>query len=99
MPSTRLWVWEVSIETASATAKYLRQKIGVKVGTLHVTSFRPFPGAEIVDALKNVKALAILERMDNPDGAVQSLDQLRSKRHLPTLYPALPAIRKSIARR
>jgi pyruvate-ferredoxin/flavodoxin oxidoreductase len=54
------------IETASATAKYLRQKIGVKVGTLHVTSFRPFPGAEIVDALKNVKALAILERMDNP---------------------------------
>ena len=54
------------IETASATAKYLREKIGVKVGTLHVTSFRPFPGAEIVDALKNVKALAIIERMDNP---------------------------------
>ena len=54
------------IETASATAKYLREKNGVKVGTLHVTSFRPFPGPEIVDALKNVKALAILERMDNP---------------------------------
>jgi pyruvate-ferredoxin/flavodoxin oxidoreductase len=54
------------IETASATAKYLRQKTGVKVGTLHVTSFRPFPGAEIVDALKHVKAIAIIERMDNP---------------------------------
>jgi len=53
-------------ETASATAKYLREKNGVKVGTLHVTSFRPFPGPEIVDALKNVKALAIIERMDNP---------------------------------
>jgi pyruvate-ferredoxin/flavodoxin oxidoreductase len=53
-------------ETASATAKYLREKNGIKVGTLHVTSFRPFPGPEIVDALKNVKALAILERMDNP---------------------------------
>jgi len=54
------------IETASATAKYLRQKAGVKVGTLHVTGFRPFPGAEIVDALKHVKAIAIIERMDNP---------------------------------
>ena len=54
------------IETASATAKYLREKVGVKVGTLHVTSFRPFPGPEIVEALRNVKALAIIERMDNP---------------------------------
>jgi pyruvate-ferredoxin/flavodoxin oxidoreductase len=54
------------IETATATAKYLRQKTGVAVGTLHVTSFRPFPGAEIVDALKHVKALAVIERMDNP---------------------------------
>ena len=54
------------IETASATAKYLRQKTGVKVGTLHVTSFRPFPGAEIVDALKHLDAIAVIERMDNP---------------------------------
>ena len=54
------------IETASATAKYLREKTGAKVGTVHVTSFRPFPGAEIVEALKNVSAIAIIERMDNP---------------------------------
>jgi len=54
------------IETASATAKYLGEKTGVKVGTLHVTSFRPFPGAEIVDALKHLKTIAIIERMDNP---------------------------------
>jgi pyruvate-ferredoxin/flavodoxin oxidoreductase len=54
------------IETATATAKYLREKEGVKVGTLQVTSFRPFPGPEIVAALKNVKAMAIIERMDNP---------------------------------
>ena len=54
------------IETASATAKYLRDKTGAKVGTLHVTSFRPFPGAEIVDALKHLRAIAIIERMDNP---------------------------------
>ena len=54
------------IETASATAKYLREKTGAKVGTLHVTSFRPFPGAEIVDALKHLRAIAVIERMDNP---------------------------------
>jgi pyruvate-ferredoxin/flavodoxin oxidoreductase len=54
------------IETATATAKYLRAKEDIKVGTLHVTSLRPFPGAEIVDALKNVKAIAVIERMDNP---------------------------------
>ena len=54
------------IETATATAKYLRAQEGIKAGTLHVTSFRPFPGAEIVEALKNVKAIAVIERMDNP---------------------------------
>ena len=54
------------VETATATAKYLREKEGVKAGTLHVTSFRPFPGAEIVEALKRAKAIAVIERMDNP---------------------------------
>jgi pyruvate-ferredoxin/flavodoxin oxidoreductase len=54
------------IETATATAKYLRAQENIKAGTLHVTSFRPFPGAEIVEALKNVKAIAVIERMDNP---------------------------------
>lgn len=54
------------LETATATADYLRDQDGVKVGTLHVTSFRPFPGPEIVEALKNVKAIAVIERMDNP---------------------------------
>lgn len=54
------------IETATATVKYLRAKENIKAGTLHVTSFRPFPGAEIVEALKDVKAIAVIERMDNP---------------------------------
>ena len=53
------------IETATATAKFLRQADGLKVGTLHVTSFRPFPGAEIVESLKHLKAIAVIERMDN----------------------------------
>jgi pyruvate-ferredoxin/flavodoxin oxidoreductase len=54
------------IETATATARYLREAEGIKAGTLHVTSFRPFPGAEIVGALKHLKAIAVIERMDNP---------------------------------
>ncbi|MBI2358744.1 MAG: 2-oxoacid:acceptor oxidoreductase family protein [Deltaproteobacteria bacterium] len=54
------------LETASATADYLREREGLKVGTLHITSFRPFPGPEIVEALKRLKAFAVIERLDNP---------------------------------
>lgn len=54
------------IETATATARYLRREEGLKVGTLHVTSYRPFPGPEIVEALRRAKAIAVVERMDNP---------------------------------
>ena len=54
------------LETAEATAIYLRENDNMKIGTLHVTSFRPFPGPEIVDALKHLKAYAVIERMDNP---------------------------------
>lgn len=54
------------LETASATADYLCDHEGLKVGTLHITSFRPFPGPEIVEALKHLKAFAVIERMDNP---------------------------------
>ena len=53
-------------ETATATARYLRDHNHVKVGTLNITSFRPFPGPEIVASLKDVKAIAVIERMDNP---------------------------------
>jgi pyruvate-ferredoxin/flavodoxin oxidoreductase len=53
-------------ETAGATADYLRDHEGAKAGALHVTSFRPFPGPQIVDALKHLKAIAVIERLDNP---------------------------------
>jgi pyruvate-ferredoxin/flavodoxin oxidoreductase len=36
------------------------------VGVLHVTAFRPFPGREIVAALRHVAGVAVVERMDNP---------------------------------
>jgi pyruvate-ferredoxin/flavodoxin oxidoreductase len=44
------------------------RKVGHKTGSLTITSFRPFPGPQIVEALKNVKAFAVIERMDNPLG-------------------------------
>jgi pyruvate-ferredoxin/flavodoxin oxidoreductase len=54
------------LETATATAKYLCEREGFNAGTLHVSCFRPFPGPEIVEALKHLKAIAVVERMDNP---------------------------------
>ncbi|MCC6443879.1 MAG: 2-oxoacid:acceptor oxidoreductase family protein [Armatimonadetes bacterium] len=53
-------------ETAAATVDYLRDRAGIRAGVAHITSFRPFPGALIVEALKGVKAFAVIERMDNP---------------------------------
>jgi len=54
------------MDTAKAAVNCMRAKMGWKVGVLHVTSYRPFPGAQIVKALKNCKAISVLERMDNP---------------------------------
>ncbi len=53
------------METAKATVNYMREK-GLKVGCLNVLCFRPFPMIQIVEALKNCKAFAVLERMDDP---------------------------------
>jgi pyruvate-ferredoxin/flavodoxin oxidoreductase len=48
--------------------------MGVKVGLLHITSFRPFPSIEVVEALRHVKAITVLERLDIP--MMQSNPQL-----------------------
>lgn len=54
------------LETATATADYLLTQEGIRVGTLHVTCFRPFPGPQLVEALEHLKAIAVIERMDDP---------------------------------
>lgn len=54
------------VETAMATVDWLRVEKGWRVGALHVTAFRPFPGPQIVSALKHLEAFAVIERMDNP---------------------------------
>ena len=55
-------------ETAKTTVDWIRKNDGKKVGILNITSYRPFPGAEIVEALKNAKSVAVLERLDIPLG-------------------------------
>jgi pyruvate-ferredoxin/flavodoxin oxidoreductase len=54
------------METAIPAVEWMRRHMGWKVGLLHVTSFRPFPGREIVAALRNCRAISVIERMDNP---------------------------------
>ncbi|MBI2467679.1 MAG: 2-oxoacid:acceptor oxidoreductase family protein [Candidatus Rokubacteria bacterium] len=54
------------VETAMAAADWMRAHKGWRVGALHVTAFRPFPGRQIVAALRHLQAFAVIERMDNP---------------------------------
>ena len=58
----------VIIGSAAGTTKdavdMLREK-GIKAGLLKIRVFRPFPGEEIAEALKNVKAVAILDRAES----------------------------------
>lgn len=50
--------------TAKAVADNLREK-GIKAGVLKPRVFRPFPKEEIAEALKNIKAVAIMDRSDS----------------------------------
>jgi len=54
------------METAQTTIDYLRDVKGIKAGCLNIYCFRPFPAAEIVEALRNCKAFTVFERMDDP---------------------------------
>ena len=53
------------IETATTVVDHLRS-LGRKVGCVHVTCFRPFPSAELAAAVSTCKAVAVLERVDDP---------------------------------
>lgn len=54
------------VETAMAAADWMRAERGWRVGVLHVTAFRPFPGPRLVAALGHLKAVAVIERVDVP---------------------------------
>ena len=53
--------------TAKVAIDEMREK-GVKVGLLKPRVFRPFPKEEIADALKGMKAIAIMDRSDAMTG-------------------------------
>jgi pyruvate-ferredoxin/flavodoxin oxidoreductase len=46
---------------------------GVRAGAVTVTSFRPFPAAQIAAALVNAKSVAVVERTDEPAAASNPL--------------------------
>ncbi|HEY2380205.1 MAG TPA: 2-oxoacid:acceptor oxidoreductase family protein [Terriglobia bacterium] len=54
------------IETGEAAVDWIRENLGIKVGLLHVTCWRPFPSIEIVEALRHCKGIAVIERLDIP---------------------------------
>jgi pyruvate-ferredoxin/flavodoxin oxidoreductase len=54
------------METAMATVDWIRENVGIKVGVVHVICYRPFPARDIIEALGKVKAMCVLERMDDP---------------------------------
>lgn len=53
--------------TAKVTIDTLREK-GMKVGLVKPRVFRPFPKEELADALKNLKAIAVMDRSDSMNG-------------------------------
>lgn len=57
------------METCEATVDYMRDVEGIPVGCVYVSCFRPFPGRQIVAALKGTTKFAVVERMDNPMAA------------------------------
>jgi pyruvate ferredoxin oxidoreductase alpha subunit len=58
----------VALSSTAGTVKFavdqLRQK-GIKAGLLRPRIFRPFPRQKIIDALKKVKAVAVLDRSES----------------------------------
>jgi pyruvate-ferredoxin/flavodoxin oxidoreductase len=55
-------------DTALAVVDALRDQ-GRKVGSVTVTSFRPFPAAQLAAALGGAKVVAVVERTDEPAAA------------------------------
>ena len=62
----------VVLNSTAGTAKYTVDRLreqGKKVGLIKPRVFRPFPYEEIANALRNVKAVAILDKCDSTNGA------------------------------
>jgi pyruvate-ferredoxin/flavodoxin oxidoreductase len=53
------------MDTAEAAVEYLRGQ-GIRVGSLAITTLRPFPAAEIVNAVARCRGITVVERTDTP---------------------------------
>lgn len=51
-----------SVESARVAARKMRAEKGIKAGVFSIRSLRPFPLKEVGEALKNLKAIACLDR-------------------------------------
>jgi pyruvate-ferredoxin/flavodoxin oxidoreductase len=54
------------METAQTTVDYLRDEKGIRAGCINLYCFRPFPARRLVEALKDCRAVTVVERMDDP---------------------------------
>jgi pyruvate-ferredoxin/flavodoxin oxidoreductase len=54
------------VANAEVVVDYLRQTRGLKVGVVNLVMFRPFPDDLLSRVLKGKKAVAVLERVDQP---------------------------------
>jgi pyruvate-ferredoxin/flavodoxin oxidoreductase len=55
-------------DTAEAVVDELRRR-GRRVGALAITAFRPFPASSVAEALGEARAVAVVERTDEPAAA------------------------------
>lgn len=61
----------VIMNSTAGTAKYVVDEYrakGIKVGLLKLRVFRPFPAQEIANAIKHIKALAIMDKAESFSG-------------------------------
>ena len=65
---------EIAIVVIGSTAGTLKvivdqlREEGIKAGVLRIRSFRPFPAEDIRNALKNTKAIAVMDKCMSPGG-------------------------------
>ena len=62
----------VLLSSTAGTAKTVVDELrlsGIKAGLIKLRVFRPFPGNLLADALKNVKAIAIMDKVDGVNNA------------------------------
>ncbi|MEO5376584.1 MAG: 2-oxoacid:acceptor oxidoreductase family protein [Magnetococcus sp. DMHC-6] len=53
-------------ETALSVIPIIRKQLGIRIGVVNITCYRPFPAAQMVKAIANCKAVTVLERCDIP---------------------------------